>query len=339
MPGPTLPRRIVLGGLALAATPRAPARAAETSSSSWPTRAVRVVVPFPPGSTPDLVARVVAEHFRAALGQPFVADNRAGAGGTIGTDAVAKAADDHTIGVSINGPIATAAALYPSLPYDPARDLAYVSLLVRAPQLLVVHPSVPARDLPGLVTHARANPGRLSYGSVGPGSASHLAMEDLRARTGGSGGDAGLDLVHVPYKGFPEATVDLVAGRIEAMFVIVGAVLPQVRDGRLRALAVTADARLPQAPEVPTLAEAGVPDAANYAWIGLIAPAGTPGPVVARLAGETRAALADPARRGSLEAAGYEIVASSPDEFATFAAAETERWGGLVRRLGITAGQ
>lgn len=330
----TASRRVVLGGLALAAVAR---RDAAHAAEAWPTGPVRMVVPFPPGSTPDLVARIVAEHFRAAFGQPFVADNRAGAGGTTGTDAVAKAADGHTVGVSINGPIATAAALYPRLPYDPARDLAYVSLLVRAPQLLVVHPSVPARDLPGLVAHARANPGRLSYGSVGPGSASHLAMEDLRART--SGGSGGLDVVHVPYKGFPEATVDLVAGRIQAMFVIAGAVLPQVRDGRLRALAVTADVRLPQASEVPTLAEAGVRDATNYAWIGLIAPAGTPGPVVALLAGEARAALADPARRASLEAAGYEVVASGPADFAAFAAAETERWGGLVRRLGITAGQ
>ena len=172
----------------------------------------------------------------------------------------------------------------------------------------------------------------MSFGSVGAGSASHLAMEELK--TG-----AGIELEHVPYRGFPEATLDLVAGRIEAMFVIASGILPQVREGQARALAVTAGARIPQAPEVPTLAEAGLPDAESYAWIGLVAPAATPAPVAARLAEEARAALGDPRTRGVLEGAGFEVVASGPEEFTRFVAAETERWGGLVRRLGITADQ
>jgi tripartite-type tricarboxylate transporter receptor subunit TctC len=249
-----------------------------------------------------------------------------------GTDAIAKARDGHTVGVSINAPVTTAKALYPRLPYDPARDLAYLSLVVRAPQLLAVHPSVPARDLAGFIAHAKANPGKMSFGSVGAGSASHLAMEELKTR-------AGIELEHVPFRGFPEATLDLVAGRIEAMFVIASGILPQVREGQARALAVTAGARIPQAPEVPTLAEADLPDAESYAWIGLVAPAATPAPVAARLAEEARAALGDPRTRGVLEGAGFEVVASGPEEFTRFVAAETERWGGLVRRLGITADQ
>ena len=325
-------RTLLRGGLALLAAASAGVAHAQQGSAAWPARPVRVIVPFSPGSTPDIAARAVAAHFTQAFGQPFVADNRTGAGGNLGTDAIAKARDGHTIGVTINAPVTTAKALYPRLPYDPARDLAYLSLLVRAPQLLAVHPSVPARDLAGFIAHAKANPGKMSFGSVGAGSASHLAMEELKVR-------AGIELEHVPYRGFPEATLDLVAGRIEAMFVIASGILPQVREGQARPLAVTAAARFAQAPEVPTLSEAGLPDAESYAWIGLVAPAATPAPVAARLAEQARVALGDPRTRGVLEGAGFEVVASDTEEFARFVAAETERWGGLVRRLGITADQ
>lgn len=323
-------RPLLLASAALAAATVAPARA-QRPGTAWPAGPLRFVVPFPPGSTPDLMGRLVADHLRGVFGQPVVVENRPGAGGNTGTAQVAQATDGHTLGVTINGPVTTAKALYPHLPYDPARDLALVSLLARTPQLLVVHPGVPATDLAGLTAYAKANPGRLSYGSVGPGSAGHLAMEDLKARTA-------TDLVHVPYKGFPEATLDLVAGRIQAMILIASGILPQVRANQVRALAVTADARIPQAPDVPTLAEAGLPDAASYAWNGLIAPASTPPDRVARLASEARAALTSPANRATLEKAGFEIVASSPDEFAAFAAAETERWTAVVKRLGITLG-
>ena len=330
---PGLGRRpLLLAGVALAASAaRHPGAAQEPGASSWPTGPLRLIVPFPPGSTPDLVARLVAEHFREAFRQPVVVDNKPGAGGTLGTALVASATDGHTVGVTINGPVTTAKALYPGLAYDPARDLALVSLLARTPQLLVVHPGVPATDLATFVAHAKANPARLSFGAVGPGSAGHLAMEDLKARVG-------IDLAHVPYKGFPEATVDLVAGRIQAMFVIASGILPQVRAGQARALAVTADARIPQASEVPTLAEAGIPDSASYAWNGLVAPATTPPDRVARLAAEARVAVTAPANRATLEKAGFEIVGSGPEEFAVFAAAETERWTAVVRRLGITLG-
>ncbi len=321
-----LKRRTLLALPALAAMPAA--LHAQGSAETWPERPVRVMVPFPPGSTPDIAGRAVATHFAQVFGQPFVVENRAGAGGNIGTDAVAKATDGHTIGISINGPLTTAKALYPNLPYDPQKDLAPVSLLMRGAQLLVVHPSVPARDLKEFIAHVKANPGKLSFGSVGSGSGSHLAMADLMAR-------AGLDMVHVPYRGFPPAVVDLVAGRIEAMFVISAGILPQMREGKIRALAVTADHRIPQAPEVPTLAEARIPDAASYAWIGLIAPSSMPAPRIARLAAEAGKGLADPQTRTALERAGFEVVGGSPAEFARFIAAETERWGGLITRLGI----
>ena len=318
----SIPRRILLAAPFVAG----PALA----QPAWPDRPLRLIVPFPAGSTPDIAGRAVANHFSQVLGQPCVVDNRAGAGGNIGTDAVAKATDGHTIGVSINGPLSTAPALFPGLPYDPARDLAPISLLMRGAQLLVVHPDVPARDLAGFIAHAKANPGKLSFGSVGSGSGGHLAMVDLMARTG-------LELLHVPYRGFPPAVLDLVAGRIDAMVLINAGILPQLRAGQVRGLAVTADARIPQAPEIPTLAEAGIADAASYAWIGLIGPATLPAERVERLAAEAQRALAAPQTRTTLENAGFEVMASSPAVLRATMETEAARWGSLITRLGIRA--
>ena len=298
------------------------------SGATWPDRPVRVIVPFPGGSTPDTAARVLVPHFSETFGQPFVVENRAGAGGNIGTEAVARATDNHTFGVSINGPLATAPALFPNLGYDPARDLAPISLLVRTGQVLAVHPAVPARSFAEFIAHARANPGRLSFGSVGAGSGGHLAMVDLMAR-------AGIDMVHVPYRGFPQAVVDLVAGRIQAIVIIVSGILPQLREGLARPLAVTAADRVSQLPDVPTLIESGLAGADSYAWVGLIGPASTPGDRVSRLAAEARRALAAPEARGRMENAGFQVTASTPTEFRSFIAEEAVRWGGLVRRLGI----
>jgi tripartite-type tricarboxylate transporter receptor subunit TctC len=322
------PMPIARRGLLAATAAGLTAPALAQPAPAWPERPVRVIVPYPAGSTPDIAARAVAQYLAQVFGQPFVADNRTGAGGNIGTEAVARATDGHTIGVSINGPLSTAKALFPSLAWDPQRDLTLVSLLVQAAQLLVVHPSVPAQDLVGFLAHVRANPGKMSFGSVGTGSGGHLAMEDLMAR-------AGIRMEHVPYRGFPQATLDLVAGRIEAMFITAAGILPQIREGRVRALAVTAEKRIPQAPEVPTLAEGGVPDAASYAWVGLIAPAGMPAPVVKRLSEEAGRALAVPATKQALETLGFEVVGSSPEAFARFVASETTRWGGLIQKLGI----
>lgn len=299
---------------------------------AWPERPVRMIVPFPGGSTPDVAARVLAPHFQEVFAQPFVVENRAGAGGNIGTDAVAKATDGHTLGVSINGPLATAPALFPNLPYNPERDIAPISLLVRTGQVLVVHPSVPAANLEQFIAHLRASPGRISYGSVGPGSGGHLAMVDLLSRI-----DAQAE--HIPYRGFPQATVDLVAGRIQAMVVIASGILPQLREGQVRAIAVTAAQRMAQLPQVPTLTELGLAGADSYAWIGLIGPAAMPAERVARLSAEARRALASPVARERLENAGFQISASTPEAFRAFIAAEAQRWGGLIRRNNIQPDQ
>ncbi|MCO6418339.1 tripartite tricarboxylate transporter substrate binding protein [Siccirubricoccus sp. KC 17139] len=312
-----------LGASALLARPA-------LAQATWPERPLRLIVPFPAGSTPDTAGRAVATHLGQVLGQPCVVENKAGAGGNIGTEAVAKATDGHTIGVSINGPLSTAPSLYPNLGYDPAKDLAPISLLLRGAQILVVHPDVPGRDFAGFVAHAKANPGKLAFGSVGSGSGSHLAMADIMARTG-------IEMLHVPYRGFPPAVVDLIAGRIQALVLIGAGILPQLQAGQVRALAVTAEARLPQAPEVPTLAEVGLPDAASYAWNGLIGPASMPAERVERLSEETRKALAVPATRAALEGQGFEVLGSTPAEFARTMAAERARWGGLIARLGIKA--
>jgi len=294
----------------------------------WPERPVRIIVPFPGGSTPDTVARTLVPHFTTVFGQPFVIENRVGAGGNIGTDAVAKATDGHTLGVSINGPIATAPALFPNLAYDPVRDIAPISLLVRTGQVLAVHPSVPAGSFAEFIAHARANPGAIAFGSVGAGSGGHLAMVDLMARTG-------TQMVHVPYRGFPQAVVDLVAGRIQAIVIIVSGILPQLREGQARALAVTAEARVPQLPDVPTLEEAGLAGATSYAWNGLIGPASLPAERVERLAAEARRAMEAPEARARMEATGFQITASNAAEFRAFIAEEAARWGGLIRRQGI----
>jgi tripartite-type tricarboxylate transporter receptor subunit TctC len=315
--------------LALGAAMPVAARA-QPAAAHWPDRPLRLVVPFPPGSTPDIVARIIAQHYTAVLGQPCVPDNRVGAGGNLGTDAVAKATDGHTIGLSINGPLATAPALYPNLPYDPQKDLAPISLVARTGQVLVVHPSIPARTLAEFVEYGRANPQALTFGSVGAGSGGHLAMEDLKAR-------GRFKAEHVPYRGFPQAVLDLVAGRISAVILTVAGILPQVRDNQVRPLVVTTDSRLPQLPDVPTLAEAGYPDAASYAWNALFAPAAMPAERIALLAREAKVALEAPQAQRALDTAGFQVVGSSPAECGAFIRAEAERWGALIRRMGITA--
>lgn len=312
-----------------AALPALTLPAAAHAQAAWPDRPLRFIVPFPGGSSPDLTGRVLSEHLARVLGQPVVVDNRAGAGGNIGTDAIAKATDGHVIGLSINGPLSTAPALYPNLSYDPAKDLVAVSLLVRGPQFLVVNNDLPVTDLPGFLAYLRANPGRVSFGSVGSGSGGHLGMLDLLARTGAP------EMLHVAYRGFPQATLDLVAGRIQAMMVTTAAVLPQVQSGQVRAIAVTSAARFAPTPAVPTLAEQGVANAESYGWQILVVPASTPADRVARLAAEAQRGLREPAARARLEGAGFEVVASTPAEAAAFLAQETERWGGMIRRLNI----
>lgn len=298
------------------------------SAQAYPTRAVRMVVSFPPGTTPDTVARVVAPRLQEALGQPVVVDNRAGAGGNVAADAVAKSAPDgYTLLVSTNAAVATNKVLYDNLPYDPESDLAPISLLATAPQVLVVHPSVPASSFAEFVGYLKKNPGRLSYGSTGSGSASHLTMELLKS-------DAGVFIVHIPYRGFPQAVTDMLAGNIHAMFAIVPGMLPHIRAEKMRPLAVTALRRSELVADVPSVRELGYAQLESLAWIGLLAPAKTPTEIVERLAAETRKALAAPEARTTLSRAGFDVVGSTPAEFQQWQKAEIAKWGKVIRTTG-----
>jgi tripartite-type tricarboxylate transporter receptor subunit TctC len=297
----------------------------------YPSKPVRVIIPYPAGSTPDLVGRTLSGQLQKSLSQPFVVENRTGAGGNIGTEAVAKSAPDgYTLLVAINGPVAVNKHLYKSLPFDPDKDLLPISLLASAPQMLVVTPSVPADSFKAFIDHARRNPGRLSYGSVGSGSASHLTMELLKA-------DAKIYLVHIPYRGFPPAVTDMLAGNIDTMFAIIPAVLPQVRAGKMKALAVTALKRSSLAPEVPSVAELGYPQLESLAWIGLLAPAGTPREVISRLSSETMRGMQTAETRDALGKQGFDVVANSPEEFARWIRAESGKWAKVIRSSGATA--
>jgi len=296
----------------------------------YPTKPVRVIIPYPPGSTPDIVGRTLSAKLQESLGQPFVVDNRTGAGGNIGAEVVAKApADGHTLLIGINGPAAINKFLYKNLAYDSDRDLLPVSLLASSPQMLVVTPAVGAGNFREFVEHARANPGRLSYGSVGSGSASHLTMELLKS-------DARLFIVHIPYRGFPPAVTDMLAGNIDTMFAIIPAVLPQVRAGKMKALAVTGLKRSALAPEVPSVAELGYPQLESLAWIGLLAPAGTPQDVVVRLNAEAVRSMRTTEVRESLGKQGFDVVASSPGEFAGWIRTEQNKWSRVIKASGAT---
>jgi tripartite-type tricarboxylate transporter receptor subunit TctC len=299
-------------------------------AQAYPSKAVKVVIPYPAGSTPDIVGRTVSDQLHKALGQPFVVENRTGAGGNIGSDAVAKStADGYTLLVAINGPVAVNKYLYKNLPYDPDRDLQPISLLASAPQMLVVTPAVPAASFSAFLEYARRNPGRLSYGSAGSGSASHLTMELLKS-------DAKVFLVHIPYRGFPPALTDMLSGSIDTMFAIIPAVLPQVRAGRIKALAVTALKRSPLAPDVPSVAELGYPQLESFAWIGLLAPAGTPREIVARLSAETVKGMQTAETRDMLGKQGFDVVANSPEEFARWIHAESRKWSKVIQTSGAT---
>jgi tripartite-type tricarboxylate transporter receptor subunit TctC len=297
---------------------------------AYPSKPVRVIVTFPPGSTPDIVGRTLATRLQDALGQPFVVENRAGAGGNIGADAVAKSAPDgHTLLVSTNGVFAINKALYKSMPFDPDNDLAPVSLLATAPQMLVVNPSLGLTSFKDFLEHARGNPGKLSYGSVGPGSASHLTMELLKSH-------AKVFIVHIPYKGFPPAVTDMLGGDIHTMFAIIPGVLPHVKAGKMTGLAVTALKRSELAPDVPSVAELGLPQLESLAWIGLGAPAGTPREIVARLAAEARRQLGAAQAREVLGRQGFEVVAGTPEEFSRWIRAEAGKWSQVIRASGAT---
>jgi tripartite-type tricarboxylate transporter receptor subunit TctC len=300
-------------------------------AQSYPSRPVRVIIPYPAGSTPDIVGRAVSGKLQESLGQPFVVENRTGAGGNIGAEAVAKAAPDgHTLLIGINGPAAINKFLYKNLAYDSDKDLAPVSLLATSPQMLVISSSVEVHDFKAFIAYLKKNPGRLSYGSVGGGSASHLTMELLKS-------DARVFVVHIPYRGFPPAVTDMLSGNIQTMFAVIPAVLPQVRAGRLKALAVTGKARSALAPEVPSVAELGYPQLESLAWIGLLAPATTPADILNRLQAEAAKAMRAQETRDMLGKQGFDVVAGSRAEFSAWIRAEQAKWLTVIQASGAVA--
>ena len=305
--------------------------AAAAWGQAYPSKPVRMVVPYPAGTTPDMIGRTLAERLQKALGQPFVVENRSGAGGNIGAEAVAKApADGYTLLVGGNGPVVINKHLYKGLGYDPERDLAPISLLASAPQLLVVKAELKVTDFKAFIERARRQPGKLSYASVGGGSASHLTMELLKS-------DAQLALVHVPYRGFPAAVTDMLAGNIDAMFAIAPAVLPHIRAGKMTPLAVTALQRTSMVPGVPSVAELGLPQLESLAWNGFLAPAGTPASVISKLSAETVQAMGTSETREALGRLGFDVIASTPVELARWIRVESEKWARVIRASGATA--
>ncbi|MEW5863031.1 MAG: tripartite tricarboxylate transporter substrate binding protein [Pseudomonadota bacterium] len=296
----------------------------------YPSKPVRFIVSFPPGGSADLVARAIAPRMAERLGQPVLVENRPGAGGNIGVDAVAKAAPDgHTIGLAAAGALAVNASLYPSMPFNPEKDLAPITALAMIPFFIIAHPSQPA-TLAEVVAAAKAKPGALAYGHGGNGSAMHLSGELLKMM-------AGVNLVAVPYKGSGPVAADVLGGQVPLGVVDVPSAIANVRAGKLRALAVTTARRIQAAPEVPTVAEAGIAGYEAIGWFGAVAPAGTPEAIVQRLAAEMRAALDAPEIRSRMIAAGAEPFTSSPQEFAAFIRAEARKWAEVIRTAGVRA--
>jgi tripartite-type tricarboxylate transporter receptor subunit TctC len=325
-------RRTLLGVSALAATalpgPRG-AALAQGDAAAWPTRPVRIVVPFPAGGTTDLLARVLSEPLGVRLGQPVVVENRGGAGGNIGADAVAKSTDGHTLLMATIGTAAINYGLYrTTMPYKP-EDLAAVSNVAAVPNVFIAAPNLEARTLPEAVALAKRRRDGLTIGSSGNGSSLHLTGELLKQATG-------IELVHVPFRGSGPMLTEVIAGRVDLAVDNLPSSLGHIRDGRLRALAVTGEKRAPALPDTPTAREAGFPEVDAVAWFGIQVPARTPKPVVQRLATEIAAAVRDPAVRAKIEEQGAEPIGDTPEQFEAYIRREIARWGEVVRRANVT---
>jgi len=292
-------------------------------AQAWPSKPVRLVVSYPPGGTVDAVARIVAPRLSAKLGQPVVIDNRGGAGGAIGGDLVAKSAPDgYTVLLDASNHAQNPALR--KMPFDTLRELAPVSLLVKVPNVLVVNPSAPFKSVADLIAQAKAKPGGINYASSGNGSAQHLAGELFASM-------AGVQMTHVAYKGGGPALTDVMSGHVPVFFASLASSMPFIKDGKLRPLAVTGKAHAPALPQLPTVAEAGLPGYEVYEWNAVFVPAGTPAPVAERLSKEFAAALKDPEVRGRLEALGAEVIGSSPAELDSFRRAEIAKWTKLAK--------
>ena len=297
-------------------------------AQEYPSRPVRIVVPSPPAGGTDIVARVLAQHFSKAFGQQFFVENKPGAGNMIGIEAVARSAPDGYTLLMSASTLALNSVLFKKVPYDPVRDFAPITLTATAPNVLLVHPSVPAQSLAEFIALAKAKPGALSYGTPGIGTSPHLSMELLKSM-------AGIDLQHIPYKGTAAAVTDVIGGQIAATFSNALTAKPQVDAGRVRALAITGPRRIEALPNVPPVAEAGVPGYEAMQWYGLLAPAGTPAAIVERLNAEALKALRSPEMKERLSADGAEPLGGSPAEFAALIRRELDKWTRVAHAAGI----
>ena len=300
-------------------------------AQSYPSKPIRLIVPFPPGGGNDVIARVIAQKLTERLGQQVVVDNRAGANGIVGLQALMQSPPDgYTLAVGAAGPLAVNPSLYDKLPYDPLKDFSPITNMVNYPLLLVVHPSVPAKTTQDLVNLAKAKPKQLYFASPGSGNSGHLAGELLNSM-------ANVQTVHVPYKGQGPALSDLISGQVQMLYSSIPSVLPQVKSGQLNALAVGSAKRVPSLPDIPTISESGVPGYEAYSWVGMVAPAKTPKDIVNRLNREIVDILKQKDVSEKLNQQGALPVGDSPEQFAAYIKAEIDKWGAVVRAANIKA--
>ncbi len=295
---------------------------------TWPTKPVRIIVGFPAGSSPDMLARLLTEPLAKAFGQPFVIENKPGAGGNIGVDLVAKATDEHTLGVNINGPLTSAKQLYSKLPFDPVRDLRPISLIASSPLLLVGAASLPANTLPELMVYAKAQGDKLNYGSVGAGSGAHLAMELFKSQSG-------ITPTHIPYPGYAQVITAMIGKQVDLGFMVPSAAVAQAKAGRVKLFAVSTSSRSTLLPELPTVAEgAGLPKFDAAVWNGIFAPASMPEATARRIADEIAKIVRTPDIRQRLFDQGWQALGTAPEGLALRMQADTALWGGVIAKTG-----
>jgi tripartite-type tricarboxylate transporter receptor subunit TctC len=316
--------------LAIAAMTYAGQWAAPALAQSYPSKPIKMIVPFPPGGTTDMIARLVGNHIKDKFGQPVIIDNRGGAGGKLGLELASKSPNDgYTIVFGSTSSLVLAAALYPNLPYDPIRSFTPISMLVTMPMVVAVHSSVPAKSLKELIDLAKSKPGHLNFGSVGPGTGPHIAGEQLKLLTG-------IDIVHVPYKGSALSLAGLLGGEVQVSIDLLASLqLPNFESGKLRALAIAGPTRIPQLPSVPTTAEAGLPDLVVMSWFGLFAPSGTPTEALGRLNSAVKEALATKEIGNALSAQNLTPTSSTPERLAEALRTDIEKWSRVVKASGI----
>jgi tripartite-type tricarboxylate transporter receptor subunit TctC len=317
-----------LAGLAVL-LPLPAAAQPQPSAQAWPSRAVRIVVPFGPGGSADFVGRLLGQRLTETLGQPVIVENRPGAGAMLGNEVVAKSPPDgYTLTIGTLGPFAVNQSLFRKVPYDSQRDFAPITLTGASSHVLVVHPAMPVKSMTDLIALAKQRPGQMTFASSGIGNATHLTGELFKSM-------AGLDVVHVPYKGGGAAVADLIGGHVAFSFASMPSAMPHVRAGRLRALAVAPAQRVSTAPELPTVAESGLPGFSSEDWQGVLAPAKTPQDIVMRLNGEIHKVLGAPEVREKLDAQGFQVRLSTPQQFSDLIRSESAKWAKIVKEANI----